>query len=237
MTIKRTKPMSKRRRVPAAAQKVKTATPAATGGWQRRRIAVSMQIEKSALELFEQRGIDAVTVEEIAAAAAISRRTFYRYFDGPNDTLTAAFHRALQRTARQFAAGPLHEPILDSFLAGVEHEPTPKEKEISALGYRVMRRSPEAWMRAMAQMRPNAIDVYREMIAQRLRARGRDPTPAGFVATMLSALIHEVCRQCEQTGAPLNAATFARALDGLIDTLGDIRSERLTRRVAKKRKS
>ena len=47
---------------------------------QRRREFTADEIERVAIELFAVRGFDTVTVDEIAEAAGISARTFFRYF-------------------------------------------------------------------------------------------------------------------------------------------------------------
>ncbi|SOD62847.1 transcriptional regulator, TetR family [Streptomyces zhaozhouensis] len=62
----------------------------------RRRQATETEIEVAAIKLFESRGFEATTCDDIAAAAEVSPRTFYRH--GANKE-EAAF-----RTARRFSA-------------------------------------------------------------------------------------------------------------------------------------
>lgn len=55
----------------------------------RRRRKTQLDIEIAAVELFEQHGFEAVTVDQIAAAAGVSVRTFYRYCSSKEDALTS----------------------------------------------------------------------------------------------------------------------------------------------------
>lgn len=48
-------------------------------------------IELVALDLFDRQGFDATTVEDISAAAGVSKRTFFRYFTTKADVLWAEF--------------------------------------------------------------------------------------------------------------------------------------------------
>jgi AcrR family transcriptional regulator len=52
----------------------------ATGLRERWRINAMRTIQEQALDLFDARGFDAVTIEEIAAAAEVSPSSVYRYF-------------------------------------------------------------------------------------------------------------------------------------------------------------
>lgn len=63
----------------------------------RRRADTRRDIHQAALNLFEARGVKAVTVQDIAEAAGISRRTFFRYYSSKE-------HAAIQGQQRLLAA-------------------------------------------------------------------------------------------------------------------------------------
>jgi len=71
------------------------------------------EIEREAMRLFTARGFDATTVDDIAAAAGIGRRTFFRYFGSKNDVVWGRFDEGLARLRERLAAAPLDRPLAD----------------------------------------------------------------------------------------------------------------------------
>jgi mycofactocin system transcriptional regulator len=76
-------------------------------------------IEQAALEIFAERGFEDPTVEEIAAAAGISRRTFFRYFPTKADIPWGNFEALLTNMDAWFASAPDDKPIFDVIAEGV----------------------------------------------------------------------------------------------------------------------
>lgn len=70
-------------------------------------------IEKAALELLAQRGFDETSVEDIAGAAGISRRTFFRYFDSKNDIPFGNFTVLLRDLEEWLSAQPDDRPMFE----------------------------------------------------------------------------------------------------------------------------
>ncbi len=78
-------------------------------------------IEQAAFDCFEKRGFDATTMEDIAAAVGVGRRTLFRYYPSKNDILWGQFDEGLRGFADTFATisedVPLAEAIRETVVA------------------------------------------------------------------------------------------------------------------------
>jgi mycofactocin system transcriptional regulator len=80
----------------------------------RRRVTSREELEETAFALFAEHGFEATTVGEIAAAAGIGRRTFFRYFPSKNDIPWGAFEQELERMRARLRACPPQVPVMDA---------------------------------------------------------------------------------------------------------------------------
>ena len=104
-----------------------TGIPAQLG---RRRITSRAELEHVAFELFDRQGFEGTTIDDIAVAAGIGRRTFFRYFPSKNDVPWGNFEDELDRMRRWLAACPPQWPLMDAIrLAIVDFNQVPPEDE------------------------------------------------------------------------------------------------------------
>ncbi|MGI5167824.1 TetR family transcriptional regulator [Spirillospora sp. CA-253888] len=73
---------------------------------ERTRRAVRGELADLALRLFVERGYERTTVEDIAAAAGMSRRSFFRYFPSKEDVLFGDVHQLAEQIAEDVRARP-----------------------------------------------------------------------------------------------------------------------------------
>jgi mycofactocin system transcriptional regulator len=76
-------------------------------------------LERLGFELFAQRGFDGTTVDDIADAAGIGRRTFFRYFASKNDLVWGDFEAQLVRLEALLAAAGPDTPMMDAIRRAV----------------------------------------------------------------------------------------------------------------------
>jgi AcrR family transcriptional regulator len=88
-----------------------------TGLRERKKLQTRKEIADAAKRLFRARGFDAVTVEEVAEAAGVSKKTVFNYFPTKEDLV---FEKTEEREAALIAAvrdRPTGTSVLDSFRA------------------------------------------------------------------------------------------------------------------------
>ena len=76
-------------------------------------------IEAAAFRLFAERGFDETTVDEIAEAAGIGRRTLFRYFSSKYDIPWGQFDESLQGFRRTLETLPPSMPLWEAVHHGV----------------------------------------------------------------------------------------------------------------------
>ncbi|MCW2841762.1 MAG: mftR [Aeromicrobium sp.] len=151
-------------------------------------------IEHAAFRLFDQQGFDHTTMDDIARAVGVGKRTLFRYFPSKNDIPWGQFGASLDLFRKQFAAVPPETPLAEAVHACVvafntfddtvveQHRvrmrlilTTPTLQAHSAIKY-------EAWRRVIA-----------EYVAHRLSigADERLPRLIGHVSLAISVAAYE----------------------------------------------
>jgi AcrR family transcriptional regulator len=93
------------------------------GGLRERKKARTREaIIDSAIDLFERKGYDATTVEDIAVAADVSQRTFFRYFESKLDVVMAPKTDSGHDLEQRVADRPPDEAPVEAFRNVIREE-------------------------------------------------------------------------------------------------------------------
>jgi TetR/AcrR family transcriptional regulator, regulator of mycofactocin system len=85
----------------------------------RRRVTSRAELEHVAFDLFGRQGFERTTIDDIAAAAGIGRRTFFRYFPSKNDVAWGDFDKELSRMRAQLKSVSRRTPLMDAIRVAI----------------------------------------------------------------------------------------------------------------------
>lgn len=154
---------------------------------QQTRAALTM----AALRLVAERGMDAVTVEDISDAADVSARTFFNYFACKDDVLTSNSDRQAKQFLKLLTAIPADVPTTEAVrrALGAALQEVQTEHEMWLLRMRVVERNPSLLPRLVASGKETEREIV-EAIATRV---GVDPDTDSY-PLLVTGMISAACR-------------------------------------------
>jgi mycofactocin system transcriptional regulator len=167
-------------------------TPPAPGGISRERqpgrrpTTTRRELERVAVALFAERGFDQTTVEDIARAGGIGRRTFFRYFESKNDVIWGEFDVQLARMGEAFAALPDDVPLMDGIVRVVVAVNRYDPDDVGDLRRRMTLIASTPALQAHSTLRYDAWrGAVAEFVARRIGQHAGDLVPATIAGATL----------------------------------------------------
>ncbi len=149
---------------------------------ERRRASVRRDIALRAAELFEQQGVANTTAEQIAVAAGISLRTFYRHCPIKEEALNALLEEDTSKFLEEFERRPDDESLAVSAGAALVHAWGDSAGDTRRT-VKIMLADPALKARWLAGVR-RAQDLLAPLVAQRIGDQ-----EGGLRASVLAALL------------------------------------------------
>ncbi len=189
---------------------------AVAGLRERKKLRTREALAEAALRLFAERGFDGTTVEDVAAAADVSPRTFFRYFTSKEDAVFADHDertRVLRETlARASADEAVQVSVRRAILALVELQAA---GEGGLRRVRLVTQVPALVARSL-EHQARWEEIVAEAVAERLHADPDRDVRARIVAGAAFGALRAAMRAWAASDGAIDPAVVAsRALDVL----------------------
>jgi AcrR family transcriptional regulator len=178
---------------------------------ERKKLATRLALHEAALQLVAERGLEHVSVDDIASRADVSPRTFFNYFPTKDDAVLGLDPLASERMVEEFLARPRAESPVQALraVARTQAAEMAEETELWPLRLRVIDAHP-ALLGRLAASFGEAERVLADAIAARSGTRvGADAYP-----TLLAGVAGVAMRTALQRWF---AGDFVAALPDLAD--------------------
>ncbi|MEU4672061.1 TetR family transcriptional regulator [Amycolatopsis sp. NPDC023774] len=155
---------------------------------ERKKLETHRILTAAAVRLVGERGLDQVTVEDIAAEAGVSARTFFNYFASKEDSVVISHADHTERSLRmveRLTALPPSLGTLEALLASVREElaEIDENRDEWLTRIRIIKENPGLTLRAMS-LNSDAVEPTIAAIAKRT---GTDQTKDLYPSLLLSA--------------------------------------------------
>jgi AcrR family transcriptional regulator len=150
------------------------------------RAEVRRDLVAAAVRLFHSQGYEDTTVDDIAAAAGVGRRTFFRYFRSKEDAISPDHEAALARVAAVFEAAHPTEPATGLVLRAGEtvFDLYTDDPALSVERFRLTHVVP-----ALRDRESASVDHYRRLFTRYLRLRFADVPDGELRAAVVGAAV------------------------------------------------
>ncbi|MET8867368.1 TetR family transcriptional regulator [Nonomuraea sp. NPDC004580] len=159
----------------------------------RARRAVRAELAERALELFTERGFEETTVDDIARAAGMSKRSFFRYFPAKEDVLFGGVETLAEQVAAEVAARPAGEGPWECLHAVLRDREARINTQVEVM--RLIEDTPALRTRLLQKR-----DEARGRIIEALAGRGVPALEADLAAAAAGAALDTVAREWLRTG-------------------------------------
>jgi AcrR family transcriptional regulator len=188
---------------------------------ERTRRLAQTELTSVAQDLFVAQGYDGTTVDQIAAAAGMSKRTFFRYFPSKDDLVIGKYDLFADRMAEALDERPADEPVWESlrrvFDITLDYVQDDYQRARNEAMDEIVRSTPQLYARYLEKMqRVQQLLIGR--VAGRLGARddnSSDPRPAAIVGAAFACM--QAARQA--WFASDRSDTFGDYLDTAMKTI------------------
>jgi AcrR family transcriptional regulator len=169
----------------------------------------------AAITLFAEQGYDETTVAQIAEAAGLTKRTFFRYFSDKREVLFNGSHELQQLWIDAVAAAPPGAPPMAAVSAGLDRvaELFAERLPFAALRSRIVAANPELRERELIKLQTLATAIESALVE-----RGAPANIATLAAQAGVTIFHVAFARWVEQDDP---AVLRRLMD---ESLGELRS-------------
>jgi mycofactocin system transcriptional regulator len=177
----------------------------------RPRSTTRAEVARVALELFHDKGFESTTMDDIADAVGVSRRTVFRYYASKNDIVWGDFSAVRARLRDELDASSPDEPLNDSLRRAVVASNRYGPEDLPELRMRMalITSVPALQGHSMIRYEQWRGDVAR-FVAERFGRREDDLGPQviaqATMATAMAAFVHWVHHPAADLEASLDGA-------------------------------